>query len=200
MAVRLNAGFLLLAITPALLSAQHGGGAPQAAPAPAAPAEARQYDFLVGQWSLEVKVPATTLAAKLHGTPKLVGTWKGWRAFDGYGVEDELRITDAAGNPVNLTHSLRYFDRNARQWSITALDAYRGKVVTLASTWSDGAMTVTSRGVDQEGKAFLQRARFFDITASSFSYRQDRSFDEGKKWTEGTLRIEAKKSGAAAPR
>lgn len=191
---------VILFAVPSPAPAQHGAGAPQAVPAPAAPAEARQYEFLVGQWTLEVKLPATSLATKLHGMPKLVGTWKAWRAFDGYGVEDELRITDASGNPVNLTHSLRYYDRNAGQWAITALEAYRGKFVTLASRWAEGRMVATSSGVDQEGKAFLQRAQFLDITPQAFTYRQDRSFDEGKKWTEGTLTITAKRVAAAAPR
>ncbi|HEX9165815.1 MAG TPA: hypothetical protein VF862_07870 [Gemmatimonadales bacterium] len=178
--------------------AQHGGG--PIGPAAVAPAEARQHDFLVGQWDLTVKVPATSLATRIHGMPKLVGTWKAWRAFDGYGIQDELRITDASGNPMNLTHSLRYYDRTARQWTITALDAYRGKVVTSTATWADGAMSQEAKGVDQEGKAFLSRARFTDITPSSFTFRQDRSYDEGKSWKEGTLVIEAKRVAATAPR
>lgn len=200
MSHRLKLALAVLLASPTPGMAQHAGGGPAAAPAPAAPVEARQYDFLVGQWTLEARVPTTSLATKIHGMPKLVGTWKVWRAFDGYGVEDELRITDASGNPLNLTHSLRYYDRNARQWAITALDAYRGKFVTLSSTWTDGRMVTTSSGVDQEGKPFRQRSQFFDITPTGFTYRQDRSYDDGKKWTEGTLTITAKRVAAAAPR
>lgn len=192
-------GFLVaLLVVASRAEAQHGGG--PAGPAAAAPAEARQHDFLVGQWDLAVKVPATSLATRIHGMPKLVGTWKAWRAFDGYGIQDELRITDASGNPMNLTHSLRYYDRTTRQWTITALDAYRGKVVTFTATWADGRMSQQSKGVDQEGKAFLSRAQFTDITPSAFTFRQDRSYDEGKSWKEGALVIEAKRIAATAPR
>ena len=183
---------------PSIVTAQHGD--PSAAQAPSAPAEARQHDFLLGQWELSVKVPATSLATRLHGMPKLVGSWKGWRAFDGYGIEDELRITDASGNPVTLVHSLRYYDRTTRKWSITALDVYRGKVSTLSATWGKGTMLQESRGVDQEGKPYLARARFIEITPTAFRFRQDRSYDDGKSWKEDTLVIEAKRVAATAPR
>ena len=187
-----------LLLVPSWAAAQHGGG--PAGAAPAAPAEARQYDFLVGQWDLKVKVPATSLATRIHGMPRLVGTWKAWRAFDGYGIQDELRITDASGNPMNLTHSLRFYDRTIRRWTITALDVYRGKVTPLTSTWAEGRMNQESEGVDQEGKAFLARARFTDISPTAFTFRQDRSYDGGKSWKEDTLVIEATRIAASAPR
>jgi hypothetical protein len=177
--------------------AQHSVGNQQA---PAAPPEARQHDFLVGQWELVVKVPAVGLAQKIHGTPRLAGTWKAWRAFDGFGIEDELRITDAAGNPLSLSHAMRYYDRAARSWNVTLLDVYRGKVSAATAEWKDGRMTQSSRGTDQEGKPALIRSRFFDITPTSFRWQQDRSTDEGKTWKEGTLRVEAKRVAPAAPR
>jgi hypothetical protein len=187
--------FLALLIAPASAVAQHG--TPQQA---AAPAEARQHDFLVGQWELVVKVPAAGLAQKIHGTPRLVGTWKAWRAFEGFGIEDELRITDAAGNPVSLSHAMRYYDRAARAWSVALLDVYRGKLSIATEEWKDARMTQSSRGTDQEGKPALFRSRFFDITPASFRWQQDRSTDDGKTWTEGTLRIDAKRVDASAPR
>jgi hypothetical protein len=189
---------IALLSVPSVAGAQHSAAAPT--PAPSAPSEARQHDFLVGQWDLTVKVPATSLATRIHGMPRLVGTWKAWRAFDGYGVEDELRITDASGNPMNLTHSLRYYDRTSRRWTVTALDVYRGKVTTLTATWAEGSMNQESKGVDQDGKPYLSRARFSDITATGFTFRQDRSSDDGKTWKEDTLVIEAKRVAATAPR
>ena len=176
--------------------AQHRG----AAPAPTAPAEARQLDFLIGQWELTVKVPAQGLAQKIHGAPKLVGVWKAWRAFDGFGIEDELRITDLAGTPIGLASALRIDDRATKAWSLTLLDVYRAKYTPATGEWKDGTLTQTSRGTDPEGKAVLTRSRFYEITPKSFRFQQDRSFDEGKSWTEGTLRIEATRVAATAPR
>jgi hypothetical protein len=184
-------------LAPASSAAQHGTGNQQA---PAAPPEARQHDFLVGQWELVVKVPPAGLAQRIHGAPRLVGTWKAWRAFDGFGIEDELRITDAAGNPVSVSHAMRFYDRAARSWSLATLDVFRGKLTMATAEWKDDRMTQSSRGTDQEGKPVLFRSRFSAITPTSFRWQQDRSSDDGKTWTEGTLRIEAKRVAATAPR
>jgi hypothetical protein len=188
---------LFAMLAPLPLLAQHGAGTGAAA---TAPAEARQHDFLVGQWELEIKVRPVGLAQRIHGAPRLTGLWKAWRAFDGFGIEDELRITDPAGNPVSLSHTMRFYDRAARAWSLAVLDVYRGKLTSATAEWKEGRMTQTSRGTDPEGKPVLVRSRFSDITPTGFRWQQDRSDDEGKSWTEGTLRITARRVAATAPR
>jgi hypothetical protein len=193
--IRLTLFALLL---PCTAEAQHAAGTQQAPVS--APAEARQHDFLIGQWELVVKLPPAGLAQRIHGVPRLVGTWRAWRAFDGFGVEDELRITDEAGNPLSLSHALRYYDRSARTWNITVLDVYRARLTSATGEWKEGRMVQTGRGADAEGKPTLVRSRFHDITPGSFKWQQDRSSDNGKSWTEGVLRIEARRVAAAAPR
>lgn len=188
---------LALLMAPSMAFAQHGAGG---APAPTAPPESRQFDFLIGQWELTVKVPAQGLAQKIHGVPKLAGAWKAWRSFDGFGLEDELSITDAAGNPMALSHNMRIFDRAIHQWIISGLDVYRTKFQSATAEWKDGTMSQSSRGTDQDGKAFLTRTRFYDITPTSFRYQHDRSYDDGKTWEEAALAMTAKRVLATAPR
>ena len=177
--------------------AQHGGGQP--APSRVAPPEAAQYNFLVGQWDLVVKPAAVGLAQKVHGTPKLIGTWKAWREFDGWGVEDELRITDASGNPKGLSHAMRYYDATAKKWRGVGLDVYRSVVTNSIAEMRDNVMVTNSSGRDPDGKAYLSRARYADITPNSFTFIQERSTDNAKTWDE-TLRIEAKRTASLAPR
>lgn len=188
-----------LLVAPAAGAAQHGTAS--SGPVTTAPREATQFDFLLGQWELTVRVPGPGgLAARLHGTPRLTGTWKAWRGFDGWGVEDELRIVDGSGNPVGLSHAVRVFDAAGRRWSLSTLDVYRTRFTSGTAEWKDGEMRVTSRGTDLEGRAYVSRSRFYEITATGFRFQQDRSLDDGRTWTEGTLRIEAKRVAAAAPR
>jgi len=184
---------------PAAATAQHAGSA-AARPALAPAKEAAQFDFLIGQWDLTVTPKVSSLAARIHGAPRLLGTWKAWRALDGFGIEDELRIVDGSGNPSALSHALRVYDANDRKWVITGVDAYRGKSSSSSAEWRNGEMIATGQGTDQEGKAYLTRTRYFDITASSFKYQQDRSTDNGRTWEEGTVRIAAKRVATAAPR
>lgn len=188
---------LLVVLASSQMLAQHGGSAPTVR---TAPPEARQLAFLVGQFDLVVKPKAVGLGQKIHGIPKLIGTWKGWRAMDGFGIEDELRVTDEAGNPQTLLHAMRYYDANAKRWTASAIDVYRGVFTTSTGEWRDNAMTFTSRGTDGEGKPTLSRIRYADITPTSFKYRLDRSTDDGRTWTEGVLSIDAKRVAASAPR
>lgn len=175
--------------------AQHGG----AQAIRNAPPEAAQFAFLVGQWDLIVRPAATSLGAKIHGVPKMAGTWKGWRAFDGHGIEDELRITDESGNPRGLSHSMRYYDATTKRWTSSSLDVYRSAFTASTALWKDGVMTMTSRGTDAEGKAYMTRTRFTDITATAFKFRQERSTDAGETWKE-SLTIDGKRVAAVAPR
>jgi hypothetical protein len=184
---------------PGVLTAQHGtGGAARPAVAPAK--EAAQFDFLIGQWELVVTPKTAGLAARIHGAPKLVGTWKAWRAVDGFGVEDELRILDRSGNPTALSQALRVYSPTERKWVVTGIDAYRGKTSGSSGEWKNGQMVMSGQGTDEEGKAYITRTRYYDITGGAFKYQQDRSFDNGRTWDEGTLRIEAKRVAATAAR
>ena len=182
---------------PIAAAAQHAGGSP--APSTVAPREASQFDFLVGQWQLEVRPAVSSLAAKIHGVPKLIGTWKAWRAVDGFGIEDELRISDESGNPKTLAHAVRVYDAVRRHWTTSTLDVYRAAFGTSTGEWAENQMTATLRGTDTDGRPSMTRTRFSDITPTSFRFIQERSADDGRTWTE-TLRIQAKRTAPTAAR
>ena len=189
-----------LAVTPAFSSigAQHSPTATRSTTS--VPREGNQFDFLVGQWELTVIPKVSGLAARIHGAPKLVGTWKAWRAFDGFGIEDELRIMDGSGNPSLFAHSMRAFNPEQRRWMISALDVYRSRMSTSSAEFKGAEMIVSGQSVDADGEPVLVRSRFHGITRDKFQYQQDRSTDNGRTWTEAVLKIEAKRTSATAPR
>jgi len=190
---------LLLLLAAAPSHAQHGGGA-ATMPATAAPADARQFDFLIGQWELEVRPKVSGLAAMIHGAPRLLGSWKAWRAFDGFGVQDELRIMDGSGNPQSLTSAQRVYAEAERQWKISTLNVYQARYAASTARWQNGEMQTTGQGTDAEGKDYQSRTRYFEIGKDAFKMTQDRSYDQGKTWDEGVLAIDAKRVAATAPR
>lgn len=166
----------------------------------AVPPEAAQFDFLVGQWELEVTPKVGGLVAMIHGTPRLVGSWKAWKAFDGHGVDDELRIVDASGNPRSLSHSQRVFDAKARRWLVSGLDVYRARFGSSSGQWQGGEMRLEGSGQTHDGKPVLTRTRFYEISADGFRMRQDRSTDNGASWEEGTLTVVARRVARKAAR
>jgi len=191
---------LLVAIVgfPFAAHAQHGPGAGRP-PSTVAPREARQFDFLLGQWQVVAEPKVSKLAAIVHGQPKLTGTWKAWRAFDGFGIQDELRLSDGDGNAVLLSCAMRAYDGGAGHWAGTGLDVYRGQFKPSTAEWKDGGMTVLSHGTE-EGREVVWRSRFDAITPRSFHWQQDRSCDGGRTWSEPTLEVEARRAPTPAPR
>lgn len=175
--------------------AQHSPAprSPTGAPVHVAPAEAKQFDFLLGEWEVVVRPKTSGLAQRIHGAPRILGTWKAWSALDGWGIEDDLKLMDGSGNPTSLNHAVRVYDAAARRWTLTSLDVYRGRFSTATGEWRDGEMVLTSRGTDQEGKAYVTRTRYYGITPTGFKFQQDRSYDDGRTWDEAVLRIEAKR-------
>lgn len=182
----------VLALT-SVAQAQHGGGAE-------APPEAAQFDFLIGQWELEVSPKVGGLAALIHGAPKLVGSWKAWKAFDGHGLGDELRIVDASGNPQSLSHSQRIYDARTRRWLVSGLDVYRARFGSSNGQWQGGEMRLEGSGLTHDGKPLLTRTRFMEISAERFKMRQDRSYDNGANWEEGALTVVARRVSRKAAR
>ena len=173
--------------------AQHAPSTPVAA---ARPAEAQQFDFLLGHWKLEVHPKVSGLAALIHGTPQLVGTWKAWRAVQGPGIEDEMRIVDASGNPISLNRTQRVYDPAEGLWKISGRDVTRGRGSVAKGKWQDGEMHLDGQSTDGGGK-ILTRTRFYGITAEAFHMQQDRSTDGGQTWEKGSLTIDAKRVHAA---
>jgi len=189
--------FAALLATPFGAFAQHAGDS--AAPSAAnAPAEAKQFDFLLGQWQLDVHPKVSGLAAMIHGAPKLVGTWKAWRVLDGLGIEDEMRIVDPSGNPISLSRALRVWASGEARWKISGVDAYHARSSEASGRLQDGEMRMDGHFTDAEGKTVLTRTRYYDIGADAFRMQQDRSFDNGQSWDENVLGVDAKRTAASA--
>jgi hypothetical protein len=169
-----------------------------AAPAESASAESKQFDFLLGQWDLEVHPKVSGLAAIIHGAPRLVGTWKAQRSSDGLGIEDEMRIMDASGNPITMNKSQRTYSKSEGRWKISGLDVARSRSSEATARWSSGEMLVEGHFTDADGQPTLTRTRYYGITADGFHWRQDRSTDNGQSWEEGSLSIDAKRVAATA--
>jgi hypothetical protein len=188
-----------MALLPLGARAQHGGGG-ELVGETRAPREATQYDFLVGQWELTVTPKVSGLVGLIHGAPKLRGSWKGARALDGWGIEDELRIADESGNPVAYTHFVRMYDAKAKRWVVSAMDVFRKRATISAAEWQGGEMVSTTDGLDPDGKAYRTRTRITDISPAAFRLQQDVSYDKGATWDEAHLVIDAKRTGGSVSR
>lgn len=160
---------------------------------------AKQFDFLLGQWEIEVHPKVNSLIALIHGTPKLAGTWVVHRTGDGGGIDDELRIVDGSGNPITSERAQRVYDAVKGRWKITGNDSAHARVSEATAQWLAGEMRIEGHYTDATGKQILTRSRYYDITTDSFHLQQDRSVDDGQNWDEGVVRIDARRVAIASP-
>ncbi len=162
------------------------------------PGEAKQFDFLLCQWDVDVRPKVSGLVAMIHGAPRLVGTWTARRTADGLGVEDEMRIVDASGNPISLSRALRtYIEADAR-WKVRGTDVTHASTSESTGQWLGGEMHLDGRSTNADGTLVLTRTRYSDITKDSFRMQQDRSTDNGQSWEERSLTIDARRTAATA--
>jgi hypothetical protein len=162
----------------------------------AAAPEARQFDFLIGQWKVSGEVKTSGLLALIHGTPKLVGSWKGWRVAGDHGIEDELTLTDTSGNPISAVHFTRTFSREENCWRITSRNTYNGSAPPATARWKGDEMLVMGSGTSPEGKHYRSRTHYAAITPVSFRMVQDRSYDEGKTWEAAAVTLDVRRTGS----
>lgn len=156
--------------------------------------EARQFDFLIGQWKVSGEAKTSGLLALIHGTPKLVGNWKAWRVA--YGIEDELTLTDASGNPISAVHFTRSFSREENCWKITSRNSHGGSASPATARLQDNEMLVMGSGTSSKGKHYRSRTHYSAITPVSFRMVQDRSYDEGKTWEDAALTLDVRRTGS----
>ena len=153
------------------------------------------FDFLIGEWSLQVKPKVNSMAALFHGAPEWVGAWTG-SALPGGGVEDDYRVSDASGNPIAAVHSERRFDAEREIWTVTSEKPdHADRWSSHAATLADG-VELTGERSTADGKTFRFRVRFQDIDVDGFVAREERSFDGGASWEEAVV-VYATRPGAS---
>lgn len=175
-------------------------GVSTAIPADSVPAEARQFDFLLGRWTIEVHPKVSSLVAMFHGAPRFTGSWQAMRSVDGLGVDDEMRLVDGSGNPISLTRAHRGWAAAEKRWKISGMDVLRKHSTESTAQWIGGEMNVSGHSTDPDGTQQLTRTRYFKITPNSFRMQQDLSGDNGKTWDEATVVIDATRVPTAVSR
>lgn len=141
--------------------------------------EAKQYDFLIGDWD----VSATRY--KEDGTPLLnyKGLWQAKYLNEGRMVMDDFKALSPTGQPVSSFVTLRTYSDVTKRWEIVGLQAFQPSAPTeWHGVLKDGEMLLEAIARPPNGKIVQTKIRFFSIASESFSWESSMSFDEGKTW------------------
>lgn len=158
---------------------------PTGARNPAAPEGTSQYDFLIGDWDVDVTLQQS-------GQPPLEyrAKWHNHWIADGYVVMQEWR------GPYSTGIELRSYDPVGDLWH------GRNIYVPSPGTWYENTakligseMIVTTVRPTAGGSESITREIYFDISDSGFSIRSEVSLDGGTTWSAGRYSAVARPPG-----
>ena len=131
--------------------------------------EQKQLDFWVGDWDLTW--PGEKSGEQAHGTNSIR------RVMDRCVVEENF----SGGDSMPLRGmSLSTFDARAHKWKQTWVDN-EGGYLDFVGEFRDGQMILAREATAKDGKTFLQRMVFKNITTKELDWSWERSVD-GKAW------------------
>lgn len=129
-------------------------------------AEARQFDFWIGDWDV------FNLAGQKVGTNTI-------QSFsDGCGLLENWTASLGGGNGK----SINYYDASTQKWYQHWIGS-GGGALRYEGNFKDGAMRFEGFTVGQNGKKTLQKLTFFKLDENTVRQLAETSGDEGKTWT-----------------
>lgn len=141
---------------------------------PDGPAELAQYDFLIGDWDVEI-----TWYFRGKEPAKNKAKWHNHWIVNGNVVMLEWRGTQFTGTELRAWHP------GKKIWEgVNIYPDFGGGMNEVSSEFIDGKMYVTIPVKGPNGP-FISRETYYDIEADSYKMKSEHSFDEGETWERG---------------
>lgn len=157
-------------------------------PNPNAPTELKTFGQLIGKWSVE-----TTFTDRNGSTQKSTGTWTFYYILEGMAIADDYDAKTTDGQRFYGT-TYRLYNPGSKKWEckwICATPLYWMDIEGPAATGKN--ILLDGRVVPTDGNPILSKIRFTDITANSFTWKSDVSYDGGKTWAKDRGLIKARR-------
>lgn len=139
------------------------------------PPEARQFDFWVGRWDVNLRVRQKD------------GTWRDTHRADAkiYPILSGKAILELWDSPRIKGYSLRYFDPSANRWMLWLNWPGKGRAgsSSLQGAFRHGRGEFFSRSPRPDGQETIARYTFSDVTPTSLRWDDAYSKDSGETWT-----------------
>jgi hypothetical protein len=152
-------------------------------PNPEAPPELSQFAFIIGKWNCDVRVKAEDGTWQAYQA-----TWVGRYILDGFVIADEYRMANQAREIVVQGMNFRSYSAEKKTWVMRWLDATRSFWVELGPEELGGvrvnATAITFHLIDRFAPDAISRVTFSNISANHFTWREDKSLDQGRTWTD----------------
>jgi hypothetical protein len=108
---------------------------------------------------------------------------------------DQFEIDGDKGQVIYATLTLRVYNPNFDRWEVVTLDRRDG-LQNFGTARREGSdMVIEQKAQAATPKPILLRVRYYNIGSNSFSWKADRSDDNGKTWQKDFQTLEAKRIG-----
>ncbi len=139
-------------------------------PNPCTAPQQKQFDFWLGEW--DITWPSQGGETPGHGTNNVK------RIMDECIVQENFVSQDAS----NLRGtSVSVYDPRSNHWKQTWVDN-QGSYLDFVGEYKDGQMILQRQATGKDGKLFLQRMVWKNISSNEFDWSWESSEDDGKTW------------------
>jgi hypothetical protein len=149
------------------------------------------FDYLLGDWEFTASRQAP------GGDIVFRGYWSAVRLSIGSQILDEYRVVGDTGQTLYVSTTLRSYNAILDRWELISAEPGTG-LQNVGTARRDGAeMHIEQKFGVMSRQPSLWRIRYHDIRTDRFSWKADRSTDDGKTWVTDFMRIEAHRIGPA---
>lgn len=143
------------------------------------PAESHQYDFLIGEWDIEV----TSYDKDGKASEPMKGIWWSKYLHGGRVFFDDVVLFDGGGKLYPGFPSLRTYSPKLGGWVSMHMSPLATQALcSNVGTWKNGEMHINSKCLRDDGSVqSYSRIRFYNITNTYFDYKWEESTD-GATW------------------
>ena len=139
-------------------------------PPPCSSAEAKQFEFWVGNWDLTWKNPDGTSGRGSNRVESILG---------GCAIHENFEDTAV---PPFVGKSYSVYTPRLKKWQQTWVDS-TGSYLDFTGEFADGKMTLAREATLANGKPGRQRMTFYNIARDELDWDWETSEDQGKTWT-----------------
>jgi len=149
---------------------------------PEGAAELAQFDFVIGEWAVDL-----TNFPRQGAPKKSKARWRNAWGVSGYVVMQEWHGPHVTGI------EMRAWDASKKHW--VGQNIYAGKdwssLRPTEARFTDGQMVIHTQGGSDADGPFINRETYFDIGPTTFKIKAEKSYDLGKSWVRGSYEMTA---------
>jgi hypothetical protein len=144
-----------------------------------AQAENLQFQFLIGDWTVEGSRFTTSGDIEMRYS----GTWRAQYLHGKRIVLDDFAVQLPSGEEVSAFVTLRSYCPLTQRWEIAGLGAFQpGMDGEWFGHWREDEMVLQATVRLANAAAVRNRIRFHDIAPDRFRWESHNSFDDGQSW------------------